>query len=104
MGRRRPARLRRLVAWVYPRAGNPGGCDGVGGADSGHAGGILSAVLAGPTSQIVLCVFTAVNVALVAVKWRERGRPVLPADGFRMPLWVPVAGAGVSLLFVIGGG
>jgi len=100
-----PGGLGRLLAWVYPRTGTPV----VATVAVALTVGALAISfplegLAGLTSQIVLCVFTAVNVALIAVKWRERGRPGQATDGFRVPLWVPVVGAGVSLAFVIAGG
>lgn len=49
------------------------------------------AALAGVTSALTLAVFAAVNAALVAIKWRERGgRGAVPA--VVVPLAVPVAG------------
>lgn len=100
-----PGWLGRTLASVYPRTGTPVVATTVVIAIVGVlAVSFPIEQLAGLTSQIVLVIFVAVNVALIAVKWRERGVPNLPADGFRVPLWVPVVGAGISLVFVIAGG
>ena len=45
------------------------------------------------TSLVILVVFLLVNVALVAMKRRDR---VTARDGLSFPLWVPVAGAATS--------
>jgi basic amino acid/polyamine antiporter, APA family len=45
--------------------------------------------LADITTQVMLVVFAAVNVALFAMKWR--GEP--ESGGFCVPIWVPAAGA-----------
>ena len=47
--------------------------------------------LARATSVIILIVFTTVNLALVRIKLRAGPQPA-----FAVPLWVPIAGAGVS--------
>jgi len=100
-----PGRLGKGLAWVYPRTGTPVvATAAVTAAVTVLATSFPIEELAGLTSQIVLVIFVAVNVALVWVKRRERGALDLPADGFRVPLWVPVVGAAVSLVFVIGGG
>jgi basic amino acid/polyamine antiporter, APA family len=60
--------------------------------------------LADATSQIILVIFIVVNLALIRLKWRERGQLQPPNPGFRVPLWVPVAGAILSLALVLFGG
>lgn len=50
------------------------------------------------TSLVILVVFLLVNVALVAMKRRDR----VPArDGLTFPLWVPVAGAATSAALAV---
>lgn len=49
--------------------------------------------LARTTSVIVLMVFVLVNLALIAMRRRE---PRQEKSGFRVPIWVPVAGAAAS--------
>ena len=99
-----PGAAGRLLASVYARTGTPVVATAV----VTLAVALLAVSfpierLAGLTSQVVLVIFVLVNIALVLVKWRERGALDLPAAGFRVPFWVPVIGAGVSLAFVIGG-
>lgn len=61
--------------------------------------------LAALTSQLILCVFVAVNLALARVKWRERGQPsLIRPTTFRVPIAVPIIGASLSALLVIFGG
>lgn len=50
------------------------------------------AVLAGATSTVLLAVFVLVNLSLILLKRRQ------PAAPFRIPMWVPMAGFGLSLL------
>jgi amino acid transporter len=52
--------------------------------------------LARATSAIILIVFTTVNLALFRIKLRKGPQPA-----FAVPLWVPVAGAGVSGLALL---
>jgi amino acid transporter len=64
--------------------------------------------LAGTTSVLLLLVFSTVNLALLVTKLRERrgaGHVVAPADGdgdrpFHVPLVVPVAAVGTSLVLL----
>ncbi len=60
--------------------------------------------LAGATSQIVLSIFVMVNLALIALKWRERGSIQPKPLRFHVPTGVPIAGAVLSLALVILGG
>ncbi len=60
--------------------------------------------LADATSQIILVIFIVVNLALIALKLRERGQLQPPNPGFRVPLWVPFAGAVLSLALIVFGG
>lgn len=53
--------------------------------------------LGGATSALILCVFLAVNLALVAVRLRDRN----PAgSGFRVPLVIPLIAAALSLALI----
>jgi basic amino acid/polyamine antiporter, APA family len=54
--------------------------------------------LAKTTSFLLFIVFSMVNLALWRIKHRETEHPV---DIIKLPLWVPIAGAITSLLFVI---
>ena len=62
--------------------------------------------LAALTSQLILGVFVAVNLALVRTKWRERKGKCKPIDAhlFQVPIIVPVLGAVFSLALLIFGG
>lgn len=60
--------------------------------------------LAGATSQIILVIFVVVNLALITLKWRESRQLKPPHPGFRVPMWVPVTGAILSLALVVFGG
>jgi len=53
--------------------------------------------LAKLTSFVTLIIFTLMNLAL----WRIKRRRELTYQGFTVPLWVPVVGAVVSVLFLI---
>jgi amino acid transporter len=53
--------------------------------------------LAKLTSGIILVVFALVNAAL----WRLKARAAPPAGSICVPRWVPVVGAGVSLLLLL---
>jgi basic amino acid/polyamine antiporter, APA family len=59
--------------------------------------------LARLTSFIILVIFTVVNIALVRIKSRDARELTLhpPEDEstYRVPIWVPVAGAGASAAF-----
>lgn len=62
--------------------------------------------LAALTSQLILGVFVAVNLALIRTKWRERTGKSEPVDAhlFQVPIAVPVLGAVFSLALLIFGG
>ncbi|QCK84523.1 amino acid permease [Phreatobacter aquaticus] len=53
--------------------------------------------LANLTSQCTLVIFAAVNLSLLAIKWREDAPP---PGIFQCPAWVPVAGFVASLLLL----
>jgi amino acid transporter len=53
--------------------------------------------LASATSLLLLGSFTLVNLSLL----RLQRRADEPKGGFEVPQWVPAAGAGISLLFII---
>jgi len=55
--------------------------------------------LAEITSLLLLAVFVAVNLSLVALKRRGEG----PAGAFRIPAWVPGLGAAVSAVALVAG-
>jgi len=54
-------------------------------------------LLAQVTTLIILAVFTLVNAALVRLKRRDG----VPEGTVSVPLWVPVAGAGISAVFFV---
>ena len=62
--------------------------------------------LASITSQLILAVFVAVNLALIRVKWREKlGHGTRPSVlVFQVPMIVPVLGAALSLGLLVFGG
>ena len=62
--------------------------------------------LASITSQLILAVFVAVNLALIRVKWREKlGHGERPSVlVFQVPMIVPVLGAALSLALLVFGG
>ena len=89
-----PGALGRLLSSVYWRTGTPViATMAIAAVVATLAVSFRIERLADTTSQIILGVFVAVNIALVVLKWRERGSPQPHAPGFRVPLWVPVVGA-----------
>jgi amino acid transporter len=62
--------------------------------------GVLK-VLAESTNVIILCAFFAVNVALVAIRWRGVAPDDAEVDHFHVPLAVPILGAIVALTMVM---
>lgn len=53
--------------------------------------------LARSTSLLLLVIFSLINLAL----WRIQRNPELPAAGFTIPVWVPMAGFLSSLAFLV---
>ncbi|MGR8918518.1 MAG: APC family permease [Gammaproteobacteria bacterium] len=96
-GLARDGRLARVLAQVHPRTRTPLPATATVTALVLFFALWLPLVrLAALTSVIILLVFAAVNAALIAL--RLRGGGAEPA--FRVPLWVPFAGCGLSLTLV----